>query len=225
MKLKYYLRGLGIGIIVTALLLGTFTASEKKAKGENADQESEKPTILAELEKGNKEDAKEESVEESVAQDLQEALANVTGADGETTSETEISAQDNAAKQEAEKTDKTEADKKEEQSKEKSENKAKSEDRQTEETNKEDSKTDSENNAKTDQAVKTTKTIIVAVYPGEGSYTISRKLASLGLVESADVYDKFLCQNGYDKRLASGNYEIEDGATPETIAKILTGAN
>lgn len=70
--------------------------------------------------------------------------------------------------------------------------------------------------------VETVSTVTVAVYPGEGSYTVSRKLAALGLVESADLYDNFLCQNGYDKKLCTGNYEIAEGATAEEIAKILT---
>ncbi len=71
--------------------------------------------------------------------------------------------------------------------------------------------------------VETHSAVTVAVYPGEGSYTISRKLASLGLVESADIFDDFLCQNGYDKKLATGNYTIYAGATAHDIARILTG--
>lgn len=64
--------------------------------------------------------------------------------------------------------------------------------------------------------------VIVAIYPGESSYMVSRKLATLGLVESADIYDGFLCQNGYDKKLCTGNYEIKEGATAEEIARIIT---
>ena len=63
----------------------------------------------------------------------------------------------------------------------------------------------------------------VAVYPGEGSYTVSRKLAALGLVESANLFDDFLCQNGYDKKLCTGNYRVKEGANAEEIAKVLTG--
>ena len=72
------------------------------------------------------------------------------------------------------------------------------------------------------ETVQQTASVVVAVYPGEGSYTVSRKLAALGLVESADIYDKFLCQNGYDKKLCTGNYTITQGATADEIAKILT---
>lgn len=65
-------------------------------------------------------------------------------------------------------------------------------------------------------------TYTISVYPGEGSYTVSRKLASQGLVESAEVFDTFLCQNGYDKKIRTGNYEIMMGQTPEQIARIIT---
>ncbi len=67
-----------------------------------------------------------------------------------------------------------------------------------------------------------TFTATVSIYPGEGSYMVSRKLAELGLVESADIYDRFLCQNGYDKKLCTGNYEISSGLTAEEIARIIT---
>lgn len=70
--------------------------------------------------------------------------------------------------------------------------------------------------------VEGSSTVIVAIYPGEGSYAVSRKLATLGLVESAEIYDGFLCQNGYDKKLCTGNYEIQEGATAEEIARIIT---
>lgn len=67
------------------------------------------------------------------------------------------------------------------------------------------------------------KMVMVTVYPGEGSYTISKKLANLGLVESADIFDNYLCQNGYDKRLCTGNYNLMIGDSAESIAKRLTG--
>lgn len=67
-----------------------------------------------------------------------------------------------------------------------------------------------------------TATTVITIYPGEGSYTVSKKLAAAGLVESADIYDEFLCQNGYDKKLCTGNYEISSTMGAEEIARILS---
>ena len=64
--------------------------------------------------------------------------------------------------------------------------------------------------------------IQVTVVGGDGSGTVARKLAEAGLVEDAQAYDKFLCSNGYDKRICTGTHSIPVGASDEEIAKIIT---
>lgn len=68
----------------------------------------------------------------------------------------------------------------------------------------------------------TVKTI--TINHGDGSYTVARKLADVGVVTSADTFDTFLCQNGYDKRLRTGMFSIPADASDEQIARIVTGA-
>ena len=68
----------------------------------------------------------------------------------------------------------------------------------------------------------TVKTITIS--HGDGSYTVARKLADVGVVTSADSFDTFLCQNGYDKRLRTGTFSIPADASDEQIARIVTGA-
>lgn len=63
----------------------------------------------------------------------------------------------------------------------------------------------------------------VTISSGDGSYTVAKKLAEAGVVSSADSYDDFLCANGYDKRLRPGTFEIPAHANDEQIAKIVTG--
>ena len=64
----------------------------------------------------------------------------------------------------------------------------------------------------------------ITVSPGDGSHTVARKLADAGIVSSADAYDEFLCQNGYDKKLRTGTFSIPADASDEQIARIVTGA-
>ncbi|MDE6404741.1 MAG: hypothetical protein K2M20_03685 [Lachnospiraceae bacterium] len=63
----------------------------------------------------------------------------------------------------------------------------------------------------------------VTIASGDGSYTVARKLAEAGLVSSADAYDDYLCANGYDKKLRPGTFEIPAQASGEQIARIVTG--
>ncbi|MDE5716090.1 MAG: hypothetical protein K2I53_00470, partial [Lachnospiraceae bacterium] len=58
---------------------------------------------------------------------------------------------------------------------------------------------------------------------GDGSYTVAKKLADAGVVSSADAYDKYLCANGYDKKLRTGTFEIPANASEEQVARIVTG--
>ena len=169
MKLKYYLRGLGIGIIVTAVIMGI--SSGGKTEKLTDDQ------ILAR--------AKELEQENNVLTQLTEAETQELEAETDAeTEKKELSGTETDIQMEA----------------------------AGSETAKEAVQAETETEA----------SFVVAVYPGEGSYMICRKLAELGLVESADIYDRFLCQNGYDKRLCTGNFEIKAGSSAEEIAKILT---
>ena len=70
----------------------------------------------------------------------------------------------------------------------------------------------------TSAAIKT-----ITVNSGDGSHTVAKKLADAGVVISADDFDAFLCQYGYDKKLRTGTFSIPADASDEQIAKIVTG--
>lgn len=65
--------------------------------------------------------------------------------------------------------------------------------------------------------------MIITVGSGDGSYTVSKKLEDVGAVASASAFDTFLCENGYDKRIRAGSYTIPAGAGDEQIARMITG--
>lgn len=210
MRLKYYLRGLGIGIVVTAVIMGVSADRQRSAMTEEQ--------IIArakELGMVEQEGILAEIAGESAVTDNQKEAPKAETSKAETPKQEEVKAETTQTaepKAEAlkEETAKTEAPKEEAAKTEApKEEAAKTETPEPEETSK-------------PETVQKTSSVVVSIYPGEGSYTVSRKLAALGLVESADIYDKFLCQNGYDKKLCTGNYTITEGATADEIARILT---
>ena len=62
---------------------------------------------------------------------------------------------------------------------------------------------------------------ILVISRGESSMTVSRNLQELGLVEDYRAFDRFLCDNGYDHSISTGTHEIPLGATYEEIAGII----
>ena len=213
MRLKYYLRGLGIGIVVTAVIMGVSAERQKPVMTDEqiiarakelgmVEQEGILAEIAGESAAGNQTETPKREEAKAEAPKQEEAKSEAPKQE---------EAKSEAPKQEEAK---AEAPKQEE---------AKSEAPKQEEAKAETPKTEtSDQETPKPETVQKTSSVVVSIYPGEGSYTVSRKLAALGLVESADIYDKFLCQNGYDKKLCTGNYTITEGATADEIARILT---
>ena len=218
MGLRYYLRGLGIGIFVTAIVL---SATKPAAKAEMTDSEViARAKVLGMVEKETLADAAKKTDEKADVKAEEKAAGKPdSSAEEKAQNETDTKAE---AKSEAKaETPAKEPDKKEEAVK------AVPDKKETKPEQKADTKPETKPEQKAEQKPATTvtsdtSTIIIAVYPGEGSYTVSKKLATQGLVESADKFDNFLCQNGYDKKICTGNYEIKVGAGAEEIARALT---
>lgn len=70
--------------------------------------------------------------------------------------------------------------------------------------------------------VPTEEPVIIVVKAGDTSDVVSKLLVEAGLVADAREYDAYLCDNGYSRRIAIGSFEIYKGATEEEIAKIIT---
>lgn len=209
MRLKYYLRGLGIGIVVTAVIMGVSAERQKPVMTDEQIIARAKELGMVEQEGILAEIAGESVVAVDQTEEAKAEAPKQEEAKAETPEQEEAKAE--APKQEEAK---AEAPKQEE---------AKAEAPEQEEVKAETPKTETaDQETAKPETVQKTSSVVVSIYPGEGSYTVSRKLAALGLVESADIYDKFLCQNGYDKKLCTGNYTITEGATADEIARILT---
>ena len=88
----------------------------------------------------------------------------------------------------------------------------------TEKTTTEKATTEAATTEQTDTKTKAT----ITVSGGMSSETISSLLENAGLVDSASKFNSFLVQNGYDKKLETGSFDISGGMTYEEIARILT---
>ena len=224
MKLRYYLRGLGIGIVITALLMGFTKGGAKETLSDDeiiARAEAlgmvQSSVLSSDL---NHEEQGEDGVTVSYNTALDEsdiaALPDSAGAD---------QTGDAAGVVDTEATDKT-ADAADTVDSEKVADAAGDSEKVA------DAAGDSEGSTKasdTDVADNSTKatdttgaaTITVTINSGDGSDTVARHLAELGVITDAGDFDRYLCQNGYDKKLATGNHEINAGAGYQEIAEIL----
>lgn len=176
MKLKYYLRGLGVGIIVTLILTGI--AGNKKQEMTNEEIKAR----AAELGMIEGTTLSGELAQESVQEDIQTPMPEPTAELTDTPSPT------------------------------------------PEPTN-----TPTPTSKPTDTAIPTQgsggdeETVTITVSRGDSSVKVSRMVQEAGLVENAQDFDRYLCENGYDKKISVGYHEIPVGASYEEIAEILTG--
>lgn len=63
----------------------------------------------------------------------------------------------------------------------------------------------------------------ITISSGDSSDRVARKLADAGIVSSAAEYDRFLCAHGYDRVLRTGTYNISAGMSDDEIARLITG--
>lgn len=254
MERKYYLRGLGIGIVVTAIIMGFALSGKKSMTDAEIIARAKKlgmveNTVLSDL---NHEDAGKE--------DEKSAGDDEAGQESQDKSQGEAPENQDASMQ----TEDTESEEPGETAKEDETARAsEEEDKDTSDTGEADSgiadtadnPEDGAETAKADSGAGSTrnetspgraggvtaaeaaaepedaKGIItsaavktITVSSGDGSYTVARKLADVGVVTSAESFDTFLCQNGYDKKLRTGTFSIPADASDEQIARIVTGA-
>ena len=234
MKLKYYLRGLGIGIVVTAIIM-SFTKkpeelTDAQIKIRAAQLGMVEESVLADIpqtdkasaedNKDNLSDIKQESenTEETIvnpekdAENIEEVVDNAEQ-DAENAEEVVDNAEQSAENAE-------EVVDNAEQSAENAEEVVDNAEQGAEnisETVNDLEQDDVSNNEQVESY------IVISIKSGNGSEIVSQRLYEAGLVNSPAEYNKFLVKNGYDRRLRVGNHEIPVGAMEEEMAKILCG--
>ena len=199
MKLKYYLRGLGIGMIVTALILGiSFSSRQEQAQTMTDDQIRERAAELGMV----------DSSELTLA-----ALQNGAMQPTESTPQETQTQNSPEAATEPEETQTLETN-------------TEPEVTVTPEVTNEPETTVTPEATPEPEATKVpeqTQTAGITINRGDDSGSVSRRLYEAGLVENAKAFDNYLCNNGYSRSINPGTYEIVPGTSEEEIAKIITG--
>ena len=231
MNLKYYLRGLGVGIVVTSLILGIGLGSRKETLSNEEIKERaralgmvEEPVTVAEAAAQQEEEAQEaEATVTTVPEENAEGDAEtIVSAEPEVSSEPAVSV---SAAPETSEEPKVSAASEPEASEEPNASAASEPAASTAPeagAAPEAGVKPVANEAEEDSGTAPAKEIVdITINPGEGSYVISQKLEQSGLVDDATEYDAYLCDNGYHTKLRAGVHKIPMGSTREEIAKLL----
>lgn len=193
MKFKYMLRGLGLGILITAVVMGAYTRSAV------ADA---RVSVLKEYGLGEDNRLPEEPTEEKSTDMTTASEPTEQPASRDEEKEAEIQSVLDAAK-DAEQTESIALPESEEQPT--------------------DTTTGVSDQATTVVPTGEGDVIQIDITRGDDSGTVSRKLFNVGLIENASEYDAFLMQHGYDKKLNVGKITINAGASWQEIAEKLIG--
>ena len=234
MRLKGYLRGLGAGIFISAVLMGIATSG----KGTMTDAEvKERAAALGMVE----EDALlvkpklEETIPELPADDGKNddkdreddaSAPDVEIKPEEKAEETKEEAakkkpEENPVDASADKTEVKTEDKTEDKTENKTEDKQEAEDIRA----KEDIAMGGQNDNAAPAEPASTDSFTLQIASGTTSFTVAKLLQKGGVIDDAADFDDYLCDNHYDNKINHGVFKIPAGAGYEEIAKIITGRN
>ena len=183
MKLRYYMRGLGIGMLITALILissgrtsGQLSDEQIKARAAELGMVMEDKSVLkeSEISPGAALEETEEKPEEVEPEEVEPEEVKTEEVEPEEVKPKEVEPE------------KTEAEK------------------------------------VTLEETVPAETVTITVRSGASSVSVAKQIEDAGLVSSAGDFDRFLCQNGYDKKICVGTYAIPVDATEEEIARTIT---
>lgn len=210
MKLKYYLRGLGIGILITALIMGislggkeTLTDAEIRERATQLGMVEESKVLFGNSEKStlSAPDTKEQIVSDNQAisassASVSEQVPVSTSADS-TVSESKAvhRSEDSSVSMDVPAST--------------SSNASVSKNITVKE------------NVLSDEGKKSGK-ITIHIATGQSSYSVCEELKRQGVIEDAKAFDLFLCAKGYDRKLVTGEHIISEGATLDEIGIALT---
>lgn len=241
MNKKAYLRGIGAGMIVAAIVMGVSSArpmSDAEILRRAAEIEANESTVLAQISDGsdevNKEiPDKEESDKETVSTETSTESDTSTSVSSETST-------DNIVNEES--GDKSDTQASTETSVEGNTDEADTQ-TSTETGDGTDKETAEETNAGTETSTDESElkepekidpmpegengytagaeAVTIKIIKGDSSVSVSRRMFEAGLVESAAEFDKYLCANGYDKSISVGTYEIPYGLDFDSMARII----
>lgn len=198
MKFRFFLRGLGMGILLTSIVFYIAYWQNKPAELTDS-QIRQRAKELGMVEK------------ENPVGDLLPAKENASE------DETPISAQDMLAEQES-----AEASVSEEVTMDQpEENSETSEQAQTEAVSSEQKTTETESQEQ-EETPTTADTVSITIKGGTSSMTICQNLQKAGLIENATEFDTYLIENGYASRIRAGTYDLKMGMSFQDLAESIS---
>ncbi len=202
MRFKYYLRGIGIGIIFATCLLSVsfYFGRDSFSEQELSDQEIiERATELGMvMNDGSEEASSEESLEETDESDKQTENSDI-----ESTVDDSSSIENNSSNSEDADVE-TEPAIDEENLNEAIEDASTSADGSTEES---------------------VTYISFTVKSGESSDTVAANLYKAGLVDSAVSFNTYMNELGVDNKIQSGTFYVQDNSTYDDLIALLVNKN
>ncbi len=201
MKLKYYLRGIGIGIVVTSVVFmvgGSVkqTMSDEEVIARAKELGLVENTVLSEWGTESQvssfedtEETTEEAEKFTDEEQVKEQESSETDLQGSSEKESEPVSEDNSEERNEEMSG-----------------------GQTEELSEEQDSSDA-----------SAEYITIEIVSGESSWSVSQKAYDAGLVSSVSEFDAYLCANGYDRSLSVGQHKVRSGSDMKAIADALSG--
>lgn len=218
MRLKYFLRGVGIGILVTTIILTATHASERRmSDSEVIDRAIELGMSFSASHSGQQSSTEESSPEESsagqensgddVTDDLQHESETETEMESQSPSETvsELAGDGEALpgkESEAVTGMTTQAT------------------TETAETTTE-LTTENENDGSAAGVMNNEVTCTISITKGMSSRTVCDMLKQNGIIEDAADFDRYLIKTGYDDKIRVGEVEVNSGMTYEELTALL----
>lgn len=241
MRLKSYLKGLGLGIFITALIL---SLGSKKNGNDLSDDEireraaklgmvSENSMLLADaqaLADNAQKKAMASVSSENASVSSQKAKENSTAGSlpKGTVSEGSVSDNGEIIYEKAEKKPLSEnktakASEKEDAAGTAGSQKAEKSDTVPKDTASADAENEnSENKTSENKTSHSSEVVNITVNSGESSISVATKMAEAGLVSDAHQFDSYLVLSGYDRRLVVGTHPIPKGSSPAEMGELLT---
>ena len=198
MKLRYYLRGLGTGILVTALILGRLISESRPL----TDAEVRAKALTLGMVDANSLSLSNVGGSEGNPQDSSGTGSGTGSPESDKTFEPDVSIDpgtDPDASVNPGITDSPDP-----------------------ETGSVTSSTPEVTQEMTTPVPESDEAVTIEIFRGDTSHAVSLRLEEAGLVADAQEFDAYLVDNGYSTTIRAGTYSIPVGASWEEIADIIT---
>jgi len=221
MNFKYFLRGLGVGIVFSAIIcLAVYNGRENiKMSDEEIIHRAKQLGYVKE------DDVVERQIEKLKNENKETTSDNINTKDEKSQPDSEL--KDASVKEDSKNTTAQQtteqASTEEKSSEQKSTESVTTEKVTTEKATTEAEKSTTENKTEEKKSdKKNEEEVTFSIEAGSSSYPVCLKLKELGLVDNAEEFDTFLVENGYANRISVGSHSLKKGMSYHDIAEAIS---